>query len=162
MKVYPSYDVAAMTTGVSRSTFFDTLWEAVYILDECLDEIDFNRRFDQKFPSGIFAGCLSIIDGTKCKLNRPNEEIQELFYSGKKKMHTMKYEVGVSIDLGHIIWISGPYPGKVHDSTMYKDGGIGDHLIPNELVLGDKGYRGNQRINWCISSVRITVERAIQ
>jgi hypothetical protein len=42
------------------------------------------------------------VDATEVPIHRP-EEIQEDFYSGKSKCHTLKYEVGV-----RVAWVSGP------------------------------------------------------
>ncbi|MHB1873186.1 MAG: transposase family protein [Steroidobacteraceae bacterium] len=92
--------------------------------------------------------------------------------------HTIKYEVGVRITDGQIVWISGPFPGKMHDNTMLRQGGLLEKIQDWELLLGDKGYQGNHKVvipfkrnvtqtywtqswNAAVSNVRITVEWAI-
>ena len=79
-----------------------------------------------------------------------------MFYSGKKKRHTIKYEVSlvelvkqirfqtqnsqvaVRITDGIIVWVAGPCPGSAHDLTMYQTFGLKEQLIPGELLIGDK------------------------
>ncbi len=63
------------------------------------------------------------------------------FLLGEKKCHTIKYKIAVCISDGKIVWINGPYSGKVYDKTMLKDGSFCDQLLNDELVLADKGYQ---------------------
>jgi hypothetical protein len=103
--------------------------------------------------------------------------VQWLYYSGKKKRHTIKYEVAVHVRTGRIIWISGPVPGSVHDSTLLQHAGLCSQLLTHELIIGDKGYVGNLRVitpfkspttgfeqifNNYISKLRIIAEHTFQ
>jgi hypothetical protein len=72
-----------------------------------------------------------------------------MFYSGKSKQHSVKYEIGVNIVHGYVCWIAGAVPGSVHDITLSRTLGIvaNSHLLqPNEKVLGDKGYVGEPEV----------------
>jgi hypothetical protein len=97
--------------------------------------------------------------------------LQQVFYSGKKKQHTIKYEIGVSIHTGLIVWLSGGVSGAVHDLTIAKDGILKEH--PDRLFIGDKGYSGHENIitpfkspqteaelqwNKILGAVRVSVE----
>jgi hypothetical protein len=128
----------------------------------------------------LFENIQIIVDGTECPIQRPtDDDIQWLFYSGKKKKHTLKYEVAVNITNGEIVWISGPAPGKTHDLTMLRNNGLLLLLLSGEWLLADKGYQGDSRIlvpfkgkwedltpwqqtfNRIVGSVRVLVERSI-
>lgn len=114
------------------------------------------------------------LDGTECPVQIPTEFlIQKHYYSGKKKKHTIKYEVAVQLDNGRILWVGGAVPGSVHDVTMARTLGIFNHLVPGELIMGDKGYYGDEHFitpfkqpqtvqeaqwNSCINSVREIAE----
>ena len=83
------------------------------------------RLQDQPEVQGIFDGLNLIVDGTECRIQRPSmDSVQRLFYSGKKKCHTIKYEVAVNKANGHFCWVNGPFPGSVHDITMLRLGGL--------------------------------------
>ena len=62
-----------------------------------------------------------IVDSTECPIQRPCKVLQEIFYSGKKKKHTLKYEIGVSIQTGLIVWIGGGMTGSTHDLTIARN-----------------------------------------
>jgi hypothetical protein len=109
-------------------------------------KIDIEDRFDIPLPTAIFEGILIIVDGTECRIQRPNGSVQRVFYSGKKKCHTIKYEIGVRITDGKLLWINGPYPGKTHDKTMLEGGDLCSYLLPGETLLGDKGYQGHHQV----------------
>ncbi len=54
--------------------------------------------------TGIFRDVSTIINATKCFVERPADyEIQKVFYFGKKKKHTLKYEVGVHVTDGYLV-----------------------------------------------------------
>jgi hypothetical protein len=130
-----------------------------------LFEISLADRFDQPRSTGYLCNVLMVVDATECPIERPKEkEEQEFFYSGKKKKHTIKYEVAfilsfpqcflpqstvqvaVRVSDGLIVWISDPAPGKAHDLTIYRHYGLKTLLEPGERVLGDKGYQGDQTV----------------
>lgn len=88
-----------------------------------------------------------ILDSTECPINRPNKTIQKFFYSGKKKKHTLKYELGISSFKPHrIVWASGPVQGSMHDFQLTKSSGVLDKIFPRERILADMGYIGDPRL----------------
>ena len=63
---------------------------------------------------------------------------QEVYYSGKKKRHTIKTEIRTTV-AGRIVHVSKNHPGAVHDFTVFK----GENLPPKESRLFvDSGYQG--------------------
>ena len=52
----------------------------------------------------------------------------------------MRYEIGVSIPMGYIVWVNGPYPcGAWPDLKIFRDCLI-HNLDEGEYVLADGGY----------------------
>lgn len=52
-----------------------------------------NSRFDEANVYNKFPECLIVLDVSECPVQRPKDpQIQKLLWSGKKKMHTLKYE----------------------------------------------------------------------
>ena len=97
-----------------------------------------------------------LIDATECPIQRSCSTLQHVFYSGKKKQHTIKYEIRVSIQTGLIVWLSGVMSGAVHDLTITKNGILKEH--PDRLFIGDKEYYGHENIIIPFKSPQIEAE----
>ncbi len=68
---------------------------------------------------------------------------KKAFFSYKINGPGLRYELGLSILNGDIVWISGPFaPGKWPDINIFRRG-IVHYLDENERVEADDGYRGN-------------------
>lgn len=85
--------------------------------------------------------CKVTVDGTDFKIRQPTE-FNTMWYSKKFNGPGLRYEVGICIQTGHIVWINGPYPcGANHDITIFRKN-LKWCLNQNERVEADKGYRG--------------------
>ena len=87
-------------------------------------------------------GCV-IIDSTECPIQRPvDSEDQRMFYSGYKKVHTLKYEVAIDEEAGLPAWVSGPFPGPSADITIFW-GGLKQALAAvGSIGIADGTYQG--------------------
>jgi hypothetical protein len=117
------------------------------------------------------------LDVTECPIQRPSDNIiQRQYYSGKKRKHTIKYELGVQLQTGAIVWLAGGVPGSVHDLNILRSCNLLSKLLIGEFILADRAYIGenyilhpfksaksmNERnINTAISNIRETVEHTI-
>jgi hypothetical protein len=100
---------------------------------------------DNVFLSPFFPICM-VIDTTICPIERPgNSDIQQIFYSGKHKLHGVKYEIGVNIRTGVICWIAVA-PGSMHDLTIARQSNVFNHIPPGKKSLGDKAYIGEDKV----------------
>jgi len=138
LKQYPTCELAANHWNCDVKTFRLYIWRVISILFNYLEVISLESRQIQTQIS-------LVIDATECPIQRPSADIQRIFYSGKKKKHTIKYEIGVDVLHGFICWIAGAVPGSVHDITLSRTIGIVhyNHLLqPEERILADKGYIG--------------------
>lgn len=60
-----------------------------------------------------------------------------------KKKSALRYEVGVRIMSGEIVWINGPFQaGEYNDITIFRDC-LETHIDDLERVEADDGYRGD-------------------
>ena len=84
-----------------------------------------------------------VIDGTLIPIDRVAAD--RPFYSGKHRKHGMNLQVIASPD-GDIVWVSGPLPGAVHDLTARIWGIVRELAASGLIVLGDKGYLGEDTI----------------
>jgi hypothetical protein len=81
------------------------------------------------------------IDGTERRRQRPKDkEEQKLFYSGKKKTHTVKNNVIVTLGNRRVEYLGHTWEGKKHDKTICDTEG---HEFPEGVILyKDTGFQG--------------------
>jgi hypothetical protein len=128
------------------------------------------------------------VDGTLRGIARPGGEDmdQELFYSGYKKFHALKYQ-GLATPDGLVSSIYGPVIGKTGDYKLWMESELSErvraltrHLPVNErlLIYGDGAYKGlvgaktappggelsrkERQYNKAMSSFRISVENTLE
>jgi hypothetical protein len=126
-----------------------------------------------------------ILDCTERPVVRSKDkQIQEFYYSGKKKRHTVKNQILVCPRSKHILDISDTVEGKRHDKKVFEDSWIYTRLPRHAKALGDSGYQGvnhphlrltlpekkppnqelgdiNKQNNTAISKVRVRVEHPL-
>lgn len=191
LKIYPTYDLAALFCLVDRSQTCRWVKKLLPILEQTLGySISLPKRkicsiaeFQELFPE-IFD---VMIDVTERKCQRPaSSKNLKRRYSGKKKSHTRKNTLIVD-ESKHIRFLSNTRNGRLHDLTLFKKEAIAP-CIPDDFCLWvDKGYTGidalvpekvkvriprkkrkNKELTPCekvnnrvINSLRIPVEHAI-
>lgn len=80
-----------------------------------LDDNDNNNDATEDEAANLF---FLTVDGTDCPINEPTP-FNRNWMSHKFKGPAIKYEIGVSLE-GDISWVSTPYRGSVHDSTIFR------------------------------------------
>jgi hypothetical protein len=85
------------------------------------------------------------IDGTERRRQRPkDQEEQKRFYSGKKKAHTVKNNVIVTLGHKRIDYLGATWEGKKHDKSICDDEG---HEFPEGSTLyKDTGFQGYEPV----------------
>jgi hypothetical protein len=123
-----------------------------------------------------------IHDGVERPIYRPSDKTdRELYYSGKKKRHTLK-NVLVVDEFGSIRFLSDTYEGRAHDkriadeakytlptaSLLYQDAGFQGFDLHGVLVMQPKKKPRHRTLtlqekadNRRISSVRVRIEHVI-
>jgi hypothetical protein len=87
--------------------------------------------------------CLVTVDGTDFHI----PEYGPTFFSHKFKSSGLRYEVGVSILNGKVVWTNGPYEcGKWNDITIFRNAML-SMLGPNEQAEADDGYVGESPLH---------------
>lgn len=84
-----------------------------------------------------------VFDVTESKIDRPKKN-QEEWYSGKKKIHSIKTQVEIGTHT-QIIYSLRFAKGSVHDFKLFKDSKI-DYNKENAIFV-DKGYMGIEKIH---------------
>jgi DDE superfamily endonuclease len=101
-------------------------------------------RWENRFQ-GAATGqtCFTSLDGVDFKILEP-QPFNPKFYSHKFKGPGLRYEIGLNIRTGHIVWKHGGYPcGQYSDLTIAREAYL---LSINhaEKTIADKGYRDNR------------------
>jgi len=189
LKTYSTLTVCATMAGVHEHTFSKWCFLVIFCLFEHLNTVSkppptslrltTNNQisFDSVLQSS--EGIVGVIDATECPVQRSkNHSIQYCYYSGKKKLHTMKYEIVTCPHSGTILWIAGGIPGGLwHDSVLAQKTKVLEELEEGQYLLGDSAYLNRKfpqfittfkkaseeekKLNRKIASVRIHVERII-
>ena len=89
------------------------------------------------------------VDGTDYQIQEPypwQNERHRKFYSHKFKGAGLRYEIGVCIKTGHIVWYHGPFPcGAFPDIKIFRLK-LKTHLHLGERVIADQGYKGDYAV----------------
>ena len=79
------------------------------------------------------------VDGTDCPVQEPTP-FSPTWYSHKFKSAGVRYEFGVSVKKGELVWVNGPFPaGSFPDLKIFRLG-MKRFLLPGEHVIADGGY----------------------
>ena len=100
--------------------------------------------WENRFKSDVGNDCLMTVDGTDFRI----PEHGKVFYSHKFKKSGLRYEVGLCIATGDIVWLNGPYEcGRWPDISIFRDSLL-SHLAPAERIeADDHGYFGEHPLH---------------
>jgi len=149
LRRYPTHAVLGWLFGVSDST-------TVRIVGRVLPLLERLGHATMRFPDpgkhhrrscdALLAELpeLSvIIDSFEQRVQRPTERAEaDRWYSGKKKMHTIKSQVAVDVHSGRFCDVSDSVRGPTADITLLKDSGLLDRLPEGVGAEGDLAYVG--------------------
>ena len=82
--------------------------------------------------------CKVTVDGTDFRIYEPSP-FDRIWYSEKFNGPALRYEIGVCIQTGWIVWVNGPYPAGLPDRNIAREW-INYELEEGECYLADGGY----------------------
>ncbi len=84
-----------------------------------------------------------LVDCTERPIQRPKDNtLQEEYYSGKKKHHSVKNQIIVSPKSQRILTVSDTTSGRVHDKKVFDTDPTILRAPPGSIALGDSAYLG--------------------
>jgi len=145
LKTYPLQAVMGELFELSQPQVNHWIHRLLPVLQEALDDLgDCPERNAGHFAQSQTASGSEprlIIDGTERRRQRPkNPEKQALHYSGKKKTHTDKNVVIVTLPRKRIDFLSHTDVGKTHDKKIADTEGI--TYPPEAILYKDTGFQG--------------------
>ncbi|KAG9407624.1 hypothetical protein AC1031_002342 [Aphanomyces cochlioides] len=136
LKVYGSESVHATIAGTDEKTFRKWCWLYVALISE-LDIIRWENRF---IGAAEDARMFVSLDGTDMRIQEPRP-FDRKWFSHKFHGPGLRYELGICIRTGHIVWSNGGVPcGQYPDLLLAREAYV--HAVaPGEMTLADRGYR---------------------
>lgn len=149
LRQYPTYEVLGVLFDLHKSNICRNLKIMLKLLQEqtAMDVRWPDKRRPKKHLEDMLADFPSlefIVDATEQPIYRPRgKEAQKPYYSGKKKRHTIKTQLAVTLT-GEIGDISESVPGSKYDLTLLRESKLLEGLPEEMGGMGDKAYQGVQ------------------
>ena len=100
-------------------------------------------KWEGRLKGDVGRVCKISVDGTDFLVKKQWDN-QASWISHKFKKPAVRYELGVCIQTGDIVWFAGPFrAGRFADLTIFRCGGLKKLLLATgERAEADLGYRG--------------------
>jgi hypothetical protein len=154
LRLYPTHEVLGFFFGVSHSTISRLLARTVPLLAKAgrdtmrmPDPGRKHRRHMSQLLSEL-PELAVVVDTWEQGVQRPQgtddngKRKADKWYSGKKKRHTLKSQVGVDLHTGAFCDIGQSAPGPTADITLLKASGLMERLPNGVGGEGDLGFVG--------------------
>ncbi len=147
-RLYITYTLAGFLFDLDQSNICRDIQKIDSLVRECvpIPQKTYSKTKRLKTPEEVekyFPGFIAFTDCTEQQIPRPvDRERRKIFYSGKKKRHTVKNQITVN-NRGYILHKVGYKKGRKHDYDVYKK----NHpVIPKEVItVVDLGYLGIEK-----------------
>ena len=137
LKVYATEEIhVALCGGVDPKTYRRHVWLIVGILSR-MDVIKWDNRI---VPANENSHVRVSVDGTDCRIQEPTP-FDKRWFSHKFKKSGLRYELGICIANGHIVWANGPFPCGSWPDLKIAQFCFCEMLEGGELAVADKGYK---------------------
>lgn len=151
-KTYPTFRCAQVLFGLDKMNVWRWVTFMQPILCEALHHTLTLPTKKMRYMGQLLTVCPDlqefIIDATERRIQRPQyPPLQTLYYSGKKKMHTIKNQIIINPRTMHVLAVSHTVEGKRHDKKLCEDDGIIVRAPPGAVGMGDSGYQGGETMN---------------
>ncbi len=147
-RLYITYTLAGFLFDLDQSNICRDIQKIESLIRQCvpIPQKLYNKTKRLKTPEEVekyFPSFMAFIDSTEQQIPRPiDNNKRTIFYSGKKKRHTVKTQLLVN-NRGYILHKVAHKKGKKHDYNIYKR----NHpVIPKQVVsVFDIGYLGVEK-----------------
>ena len=157
LRAYMTYEVLGFFYDLNKTNIEDNLKDVLAVL-ESMSNFNFEHPSAERTKlrsvqevMDAYPDVRLVIDAKEQRIERPaskkdqdgkKQDRQKPYYSGKKKMHTLKNQIGVA-PTGGIEAVSESVPGgSTHDLTLLRQTDWLSKLENDEAAMMDKGYDG--------------------
>lgn len=149
LRLYPTQDVLGYFFGVSQAVVSNYIAHTLPVLEQAgrdtmrMPDPGRKRRKSLDKLLGEIPEVMVVVDSFEQKVQRPKDKDEQgSYFSGKKKMHTLKSQVTVDEETGEIADVSESVPGPTADITLLDQSGVLSDLPDGVGALGDLAYQG--------------------
>ncbi len=147
-RLYITYTLAGFLFDLDQSNICRDIQKIEGLIRECVPIPQKTYRITKRLKTleaveKYFPGFLAFTDCTEQQIPRPvDRERRKMYYSGKKKRHTVKNQITVN-NRGYILHKVGHKKGRKHDYGVYKT----NHPVTPKQVLNvvNLGYLGVEK-----------------
>jgi DDE superfamily endonuclease len=155
LRIYPTFEVLGFLFSLNKTNVHDTVREMLATL-ETMANFSFERPAAERKKlrsvqavMDAFPAVRLVIDTKEQPIQRPKStkenDRQKPYYSGKKKRHTIKSEIGVEPD-GQIGAVSASVPGgATADLSLLRKTRLVERLDADEAAMLDRAYVGAKK-----------------
>ena len=166
LRQYPTYEVLGFLFGVTHSTVSRLLRRTLPILSKAGKDTmkmpDPGRKHRRSFSELLseLAELAVVIDSFEQDVRPPQirdartpqerkqkQKQADTWYSGKKKKHSIKSQVGVDVHTGAICDVFDSVRGPTNDMTLLKKSKLMQRLPPDVGGEGDLAYTGISKLH---------------
>ena len=147
LRVYPTHAVLGYLFGVSESAARRTLGRVLPALaragKDTMRMPDPGKHARRDLPALLkdTPGLAVLVDSFEQPTHRPKRR-QRAYYSGKKKRHTVKAQLGVDEASGRVVHVPPSAPGPTADLTLLRRSRLLGCLPKGVGLIGDTAYLG--------------------
>jgi hypothetical protein len=149
LRQYPTHEVLGFLFGVSDSVVSRLVARLVPVLAQAgrdtmrLPDPGRKHRRDLDALLAHLPELGVVIDSFEQPVQRPARRAEaDRWYSGKKKRHTIKSQVGVDRHTGEVVDVAESVRGPTADITVLKQSGLLGRVPPGVSAEGDLAYVG--------------------
>ncbi len=166
LRLYPTYEVLGFLFGVSDTTAGRVIERVLPLLEasgrDTMRKPDPGKKqrrdLKQVLESVPELQTIMLVDTFEQRVQRPRQRAEaDTYYSGKKKMHTLKSQIIVNGSNGQIMDVGPSVRGPTADITLLKTSGVLEDLTDETIMMGDLAYVGLQQV--CPTGLGITPRR---
>ena len=155
LRLYPTHDVLALLFGLAAATTVGrTIARVLPVLEAAglatMQMPDPGRRRHRTLDALLAdtPELAVVFDTFEQRVQRPKDRgTRDQWYSGKKKTHTIKTQVGVDEDTGQIVDLPESVPGPTADIILLAHSRVLTRLPPGVGGLGDLAYVSIDRLH---------------
>jgi DDE superfamily endonuclease/Helix-turn-helix of DDE superfamily endonuclease len=162
LRLYPAYEVLGFLFGITHSTVSRLLHRTLPVLAQAGRDTmrmpdpgrKHRRSFDQLLSD--LPELAVVVDTFEQQVQRPqgpdptnrkDRSEADRWYSGKKKQHTIKSQVGMDLHIGYICDVAESVRGPTADMSLLKRSKLIERLPPGVGVEGDLAFFGMDKLH---------------
>lgn len=151
LRLYPTNEALGFLFGVSDTTAGRIIARLLPLLEASGQDTmrmpdpgrKHRRDLKQVLESAPELQAILLVDTFEQRVQRPRERAEaDTWYSGKKKMHTLKSQVVVDGRTGRIVDVASGARGPTADITLFRESGMLERCPEEAVLCGDLAYVG--------------------